>query len=221
MNQESARVKTCDGWRVNKTSKKDAPVFAFAHGAGASMDSEFMEVISQILAAEGVSTYRFEFPYMKIRRELGGRRPPDRMPVLLNAWRTQIRQLRTMLPPKTKIVIGGKSMGGRVASMVADEMAVNGLLCLGYPFHPQAKPHVLRTEHLYTLTTPAFIVQGTRDALGNRQEVEAYDLPAVIKTCWLEDGNHDFKPRVRSGFKQQEHWQAAAKAAAIFIKGLH
>ena len=96
-------------------------------------------------------------------------------------------------------MIGGKSLGGRIASMAADEAGVAGLVCLGYPFHPPGKPERLRTKHLETLRTPTLIVQGTRDALGSREDVAGYRLSPSIRIAWIEDGDHSFKPRASSG----------------------
>jgi len=104
-------------------------------------------------------------------------------------------------------------MGGRIASMVAalgDETLdskIKGVICLGYPFHPQGKPEKLRIEHLKDIKAPLFIAQGTRDKLGSREDVASYDLNKEIDWLWLEDGDHDFKPRVRSGFKYDIHMQ--------------
>src|SRR4029453_17902276 len=108
------------------------------------------------------------------------------------------------------LVIGGKSMGGRVASMLADELfaegKIAGLLCLGYPFHPPGKPEQLRTKHLAPLKTPALICQGTRDIFGSREEVSDYKLSKQIEILWLEDGDHDLKPRKAiSGFSAADH----------------
>jgi predicted alpha/beta-hydrolase family hydrolase len=118
------------------------------------------------------------------------------------------------------LVIGGKSMGGRIASLIADEAGVAGLVCLGYPFHPVGKPDRLRVAHLATLTTPTLIVQGTRDPFGTREEVAGYALSDAIKIHWLEDGDHDFKPRKASGHTQQQHWHDAVAAVAGFIESL-
>src|SRR5712691_2037708 len=128
-----------------------------AHGAGGAMDSTFLNIIARGLAARGMRVVRFEFPYMARRREGEKRGAPDREPVLLDAWRNVVRELGT------DVAIGGKSMGGRMASMVADELGVRGLVCLGYPFHPPGKPQQLRTKHLAALRTPTLIVQGERD----------------------------------------------------------
>ena len=119
---------------------------------------------------------------------------------------------------------GGKSMGGRVASMIADQLQatgrIAGLLCLGYPFHPVGKPDQRRTAHLADLRTPTLIVQGTRDPFGTRAEVASYQLSKSIDILWLEDGDHSFKPRRASGFTAAQHLEAATSAVAEFVRGL-
>ncbi len=173
----------------------DGPAIVLAHGAGAPMDSPFMNVVAAGLAAGGLRVARFEFPYMRRRRETGERRPPDREPALRAAWLEAI----AALGGGERLVIGGKSLGGRMASLVADEAGARGLVCLGYPFHPPGQPDRLRTAHLRDLRTPTLIVQGTRDPFGTREEVAGYDLSPAIRVVWLEDGDHSFKPRVSSG----------------------
>ena len=190
-----------------------SPVLILAHGAGAPMDSEFMERIAELLAERNVGVARFEFPYMAQRRTGGSKRPPDRQPVLLDYWRQVLEQFSR----DELVFIGGKSMGGRMASLIADESDVAGLVCLGYPFHPAKKPEKLRTEHLESLKTSTLIVQGSRDALGNAEEVAGYELADTIDLCWLEDGDHDLKPRVRSGFTHDQHLRRAADAIASFM----
>lgn len=192
----------------------DSPLLVLAHGAGAPMDSEFMQTMAELLALQGIGVLRFEFPYMQMRRQTGTRRPPDPQAVLLDCWREQV----TALGDPARLVIGGKSMGGRMASLVADALGVAGLVCLGYPFHPPAKPAQLRTAHLAALQTPTLIVQGTRDALGSAAEVAGYPLAPAIQTCWLEDGDHDLKPRQRSGHTHAGHLRTAAQAVAEFIR---
>ncbi|WP_193165281.1 alpha/beta family hydrolase [Microbulbifer hainanensis] len=193
--------------------------FLFAHGAGAPMDSDFMQAISAGLSERGIEVVRFEFPYMAERRRGGSRRPPNPMPQLLDSFRAQVARFDGESLP---LYIGGKSLGGRVASLLAQALfadgSVEGLVCFGYPFHPQGKPDSLRTEHLYELRCPALIVQGTRDPLGNREEVISYALPEAVRIEWLEDGDHDFKPRRASGLTQAGHWQAAVDAAATFMR---
>ncbi len=191
-------------------------IVILAHGAGAPMDTPFMAAIAAGLAAEGLRVARFEFPYMAERRRSGRRKPPDREPVLIDTWRAAI----AALGKPGKLVIGGKSMGGRMASLVADESDVAGLLCLGYPFHPPGKPDKLRTAHLEKLRTPALIVQGTRDPFGTKDDVAAYALSKKIHLYWSEDGDHDLKPRKASGRTHAEALAAAVAAAAQFISTL-
>jgi predicted alpha/beta-hydrolase family hydrolase len=195
------------------TGPDDAPVtLLLAHGSGAPMDSPAMNASAEALAAEGLRVARFEFPYMAARRSDGSRRPPPRAETLIPDFARAVEALGARGP----IVIGGKSMGGRVASMAADalyaEGRIAGLLCLGYPFHPPEKPDQLRTGHLMTLVTPALICQGTRDPFGTKLEVPGYGLPERIRFLWLEDGDHDLKPRKSlSGFSAADHLATMAK----------
>ncbi|MBV4490665.1 alpha/beta family hydrolase [Pseudomonas oryzicola] len=186
-----------------------------AHGAGAPMDSGFMEEIARRLAALGVAVVRFEFPYMAERRAGGGKRPPNPQKVLLECWREVYRQVRPLVTGK--LAVGGKSMGGRMASLVADALGVDALVCLGYPFHAVGKPEKPRVEHLAELKTPTLIVQGERDALGNRETVAGYVLSPAIEVSWLVAGDHDLKPLKASGFSHEQHLQAAAEKVAAFL----
>jgi predicted alpha/beta-hydrolase family hydrolase len=188
----------------------DAPAtLILAHGAGAPMDSEFMNVVARGVGAEGIRVLRFEFPYMRGRRETGKSRPPDREAVLLESWREAVRASGAQQP-----FIGGKSMGGRMASMVADELGVAGLVCLGYPFHPPGRPERLRTAHLEGLRTPARIIQGTRDPFGTRDDAAGYALSASIHVHWIEGGNHDLRA---PGRPKAETWAEVIAAAVGFI----
>ncbi|WP_234188863.1 alpha/beta family hydrolase [Shinella sp. NM-101] len=195
------------------TGPAGAPVTVLlAHGSGAPMDSPSMNAASLALAAEGLRVARFEFAYMAARRTQGSRRPPPKAETLNPEFCATVAELRA----SGRLVIGGKSMGGRVASMVADglyaEGRIAGLLCLGYPFHPPEKPAQLRTAHLMTLKVPTLICQGTRDPFGTSDEVPAYGLPARIDFLWLEDGDHDLKPRKTiSGFSAADHLATMAK----------
>lgn len=183
-----------------------------AHGAGAPMDSDFMNALSNGLGEQGVRVLRFEFPYMADRRQGGSKRPPNPMPVLLESFRERYAAL------SGPVFIGGKSMGGRVASMLADELAAAGLICFGYPFHPPGKPERTRTEHLAELSTPALILQGTRDPLGKPDEVAGYRLSGQIQVSWLESGDHDFKPLKRSGQTQTGLIEQAAERTLVFMQ---
>ncbi len=188
-----------------------------AHGAGAPMDSAFMDDMAQRLAARGVAVARFEFPYMAARREDGRRRPPNPQPQLLSCWReihTLVRQQVT-----GPLAIGGKSMGGRMASLLADELGVDALVCLGYPFHAVGKADKPRVAHLADLKTPTLIVQGERDPMGDRQAVASYNLSDAIRVQWLVAGDHDLKPLKASGFSHEQHLDSAADAVAAFLAG--
>lgn len=180
-----------------------------------------MNGIAALLVERGIRVARFEFAYMAGRRD-GVRKPPPRAETVMGEYREVVAQLGARQHP---LLIGGKSMGGRVASMVADELhrdaRITGLVCLGYPFHPLGKPAQLRTAHLAHLETPALICQGTRDPFGTRDEVAGYDLSPAIELRWLEDGDHELRPRKAvSGFTFGEHLAAAADAVAEFAARL-
>jgi uncharacterized protein len=185
-----------------------------AHGAGAPMDSRFMRIVAQGVAASGIRVARFEFPYMRRRRETGRRGAPDAPAVLLQSWRDAIGALGG----PDRLIIGGKSMGGRIASLVADEAAVPGLVCLGYPFHPPGDPAKTRTKHLQALTTPALFVQGERDSFGGREEVARYKLSPEIRIEWIADGDHSFKPRKSSGRSEAENLRTAVELVVSFVR---
>ena len=187
-----------------------------AHGAGAGMDSPFMNSIASGLVEHGERVARFEFPYMNERRIDGGRKPPNPSATLMNCWRQAIK----LLGPAHRLVIGGKSLGGRIASLVADETNVAGLICLGYPFHPPGRPERIRTQHLMDLATPTLIVQGERDPFGNQGEVDGYDLSNSIRIVWLSDGDHSFKPRKKSGHTELENLDKAIHSISTFVERL-
>ena len=189
---------------------------ALAHGAGAPMDSPFMADVAAGCAAAKLRCIRFEFPYMARRRVDGSRPGPNPAHVLEKSWREVIATIDK--PERT--VIGGKSMGGRIASHVADETGVAGLVCMGYPFHPPGRPEKLRTEHLAALKTPTLILQGERDTFGTPPEVAGYGLPKQINVQWLPDGDHSFKPRKKSGLTHADNIATAVAAIVAFTEGL-
>jgi predicted alpha/beta-hydrolase family hydrolase len=193
--------------------EKARATLLLAHGAGAPMDSAAMNAVTKALVTMGLRIARFEFAYMASRRTDAGRKPPPRAEKVMSEYIAAVEALKAKGP----LIIGGKSMGGRVASMVCDDLLakgkVAGLLCLGYPFHPIGKPEQLRTAHLADLKTPALIVQGTRDPFGTPEEVGTYKLSTKIEILWLEDGDHDLKPRkAASGFSAADHLATMAKA---------
>lgn len=206
---------------------KDGPIYLFAHGAGADMNSEFMSEVAEKLGEKGIRVIRFNFPYMIKRAEDGKRRPPDRAPKLLVAFEEVIKAL------DSPVVIGGKSMGGRMSSMllaenatreVSDQLSILGSACLGFPFHAPGKDPKDRLDHLKRLKSPLLIVQGTRDTMGTHEEVSGYinqgSISPAANLVWLEDGNHDLKPRKASGFSHQEHLDRAINEVAEFVLSL-
>ncbi len=196
---------------------KDAALtLVMAHGAGAPMDSPFMNRIASGVSASGIRVVRFEFSYMSTQRRTHKRSAPDREAVLRATWQEVIEELGG----GEHLVIGGKSMGGRIASMIADEAGATGLVCLGYPFHPPGRPQRLRVEHLRELRTPTLIVQGSRDSLGSREEVAAYELSPRVHVAWIEEGDHSLKPPKRSGRTLEQNMAEAVALVTGFITRL-
>lgn len=196
-----------------------------APGAGASVRSPFLEQIAGLVADRGVRVSRFDFAFVAGLRSGGGKRkPPPRADLVIPEYTRAIDRLASTLPAGQMLLIGGKSMGGRVASMIADEEfavgRIAGLVCLGYPFHPTGKPEQLRTAHLENLKCPTLIVQGERDPFGSKGEVEGYALSKSIELCWIGDGDHDLGPRGGSGFTRKGNLAAAADAVAEFARRL-
>jgi len=189
----------------------------FAHGAGLGMDANFMTTIAEGLAAAGYRVVRFEFPYMAERRASGKRRPPDRPPVLAKSFAEAARAAGA---EPGKLVLAGKSMGGRYATMLAGEMDAAAAIAFGYPFHPPGKPENLRTEHLGDIEVPILICQGTRDPFGTMDEVPGFGLSPSIELCWLEDGEHSFRPRKASGRTEAMNLAEAVRASVSFLRKL-
>lgn len=192
----------------------NGPVLVLAHGAGAPMDSPFMDAISAALVTHKIKVVRFEFPYMHQRREDGKKRGPNPARILEAHFIDVLSQFNG------PVFIGGKSMGGRMASHIADQVATAGLLCLGYPFHPPGRPEKLRTAHLAELKTPTLILHGERDPFGKPDEVREYVLSPSISIEWIPDGDHSFKPRKSSGRTLDENLCLAAQKMAAFIHNL-
>ena len=193
---------------------EDNPItFIFAHGAGAGMDHEFMQSVAKGLAFKGIRVIRFNFPYMIKRAEDGKRRPPDRAPKLLEAYQEIIEQVDA-----DKLVIGGKSMGGRMASHLSELDKVAAMACLGFPFHPPGKPEKYKGEHLAELAKPCLILQGERDTFGKREEFADFDLSDSIRVEFIPDGDHSFKPRKSSGYTEQQNIALTVEKLAAFIK---
>ncbi|MEZ8606286.1 alpha/beta fold hydrolase [Vibrio sp. 10N.222.51.C8] len=193
---------------------EDNPItFIFAHGAGAGMEHEFMQSVAKGLAFKGIRVIRFNFPYMIKRAEDGKRRPPDRAPKLLEAYQEIIEQVDA-----DKLVIGGKSMGGRMASHLSELDKVAAMACLGFPFHPPGKPEKYKGEHLAELAKPCLILQGERDTFGKREEFADFDLSDSIRVEFIPDGDHSFKPRKSSGYTEQQNIALTVEKLSAFIK---
>jgi len=203
-------------------AKNPHALFVFAHGAGANMDHGFMQQVSALLVAQNITVVRFNFTYMQ-KREIDGKRyPPDRMPKLLDAYQQVVNSLLACdlgLP----LFIGGKSMGSRVAATLAGDheisKVIDGVFCLGYPFHPTKKPEKLRLTPLQNTLKPIVVVQGERDTLGSQVEILDYKVSNLCHCVFLVDGDHSLKPRVKSGFTHQQHMAQAVDIITTFIQG--
>jgi uncharacterized protein len=191
-----------------------AHTLVLAHGAGAAMDSEFMNDFARLVGEREIAVVRFEFPYMQRARQGEPRRAPDRMPVLEQCFREVI----TQVGDAKQLFVGGKSMGSRVATQLADELGVRGAIALGYPFHPPKEAEKLRVAHLEHIRTPTLIVQGTRDPLGLPAEIASYPLSKAIRVHYLEDGDHSFEPRKKSGRTEAQNLSEAADVVAAFMR---
>ncbi len=195
---------------------ESGPLFIFAHGAGAGMEHEFMSSVAKGLVEKGIRVVRFNFPYMVKRSEDGKKRPPDRGPKLLEAYQEVITYFTN-----EPVVIGGKSMGGRMSSLLAENELVAGIACLGYPFHPPGKPEKYKGEHLATLDKPTLILQGERDTFGKKEEFEHFALSEQVSVSFIPDGDHSFKPRKRSGHTEAGNIALAVEHLAKFIKEIY
>ena len=195
---------------------ENGPLFIFAHGAGAGMEHDFMTAVAKGLVEQGIRVVRFNFPYMVKRAEDGKKRPPDRAPKLLEAYEEVIAHFTTR-----PIVIGGKSMGGRMSSLLADNALVAGIACLGFPFHPPGKPEKYKGEHLASIDKPTLILQGERDTFGKREEFEGFALSKQITVSFLPDGDHSFKPRKSSGYTEAGNIASTVEQLAVFIKEVY
>ncbi|CAM3674329.1 alpha/beta family hydrolase [Parendozoicomonas haliclonae] len=189
-----------------------------AHGAGAPMDSTFMETMAERLCRQGITVARFEFAYMAERRVTGKKRPPEKAEKLIPQWLDIIEHIKAE-SAGMPLFIGGKSMGGRMASLAAKEQpeGIHGVICLGYPFYAIGKPEKPRTAHLLEYPLPVLMVQGERDTMGDFETVMEYKLAPSIQIQWLPDGNHDLKPRKASGFDYEHHLNTTTRAIKNFI----
>lgn len=188
-----------------------------AHGATSPADSRFMTFFASRLGAARFRVARFEFPYMAARRRMGIQRPPDKARVLMDTWREAVAASGA----PGNLVIGGKSLGGRTATLVADELKVKGVVCLGYPFHVPGQPETARIEHLRTLATPTLIIQGTEDPFGGPQAVKGYEFAPTVAVKWIRSGNHSFERVASSEPRDHEkNWELAIADIAAFVNSI-
>lgn len=193
-------------------------ILLLAPGAGAPMTSPWMEQVAGLLADAGHRVLRFDFVYM-----MQGK-PPQKAERLMPEYEAAIEKARAGLAGGRQLIICGKSLGGRVASLVAERAFASehiaGLVCLSYPFHPPKKPEQLRTQHLAGLTCPTLIVQGERDPFGVPSEVATYNLSSAIRVHWCTDGDHDLKPRKSSGATLGGNLARAVQEVTTFARSL-
>lgn len=192
---------------------KTNPVLILAHGSGQPADSPWMNQLAQVLERRGLEIHRFNFAYMEAALKAGKPRPPSKLPTLIQEYEAQLQQFQGR-----RILVGGKSLGGRVASHLATRQSLAGVVAFGYPFHPPGKPEKLRTDHLPQLLCPMLVCQGERDPFGKREEVESYQLPDQVRIHWLPGGDHQFKPPKRLDTTLEANLEAAGEAAAAFAQ---
>ena len=195
------------------------------HGAGANQTSGFMRMFAKGLASRGLDVMTFNFIYME-----QGRSVPDQKPKLEACFRAVIETaLKHKKLKKNRLVIGGKSMGGRIGSQVmageereafADDVA--GLVFLGYPLHPPGQSSKLRVEHLEHIHKPMLFVQGTRDALGTPDEIQPYikNLQPAAKIYAIEGGDHSFKVPKKLGMPQEQVFEAAMNEIDHWVRSI-
>lgn len=188
----------------------------FAHGAGAGQQSAFMRQFVTSLAGRGIQVLCIDFPYMQQIQETGKRRPPPPIAQSLKQFAEWYALLNALSP--MPLWVGGKSMGGRVATLLASQQSCPGVVVAGYPFHPTKAPHKLRLDHWPAIACPMLVIQGERDPFGTQEEVASYTLPVNAQLAWLKDGDHDFKPRRSSGLTQTVLIDEATLIAASFVR---
>ena len=199
-----------------------SPLLVLAHGAGADQRHRFMTTMGRLLSQRGIDVVTFNFLYTEMRK-----RGPDRPAVLEETWRRALDAIVDRLEPQGRIAIGGKSMGGRIASMVAAAepasdawTRADGLVLLGYPLHPPGRPDAPRTAHLPSITMPILVVQGTRDTFGTRAEVEPIfsALRCPVDFEFIEQGDHSFAVPKSTGRTEGDVLAAVADRVAQWLQ---
>lgn len=209
---------------LDRPSGRASAWVLLAHGAGASMESPFLEAVAQGLARRDLAVLRFAYPYMQRRAEDGRRRPPDRAPVLLAAHRAALGALRE-LAQSAPVVLAGKSLGGRMAShLCAEGEPLAGAAFLGFPLHPAGRPEKAeaRTEHFPRITAPTLFLQGTRDPLAPLERLGARLalLAGPTSLRVIEGADHDFALLRSVPAPPEGMAQHLADAIADWVRGL-
>lgn len=190
-------------------------LIVLTHGAGANMHHEFMTTMAEGLATSSTRVVRFNFPYMRANAIDGKRRPPDRAPKLIADYALQLSILKQQFQPK-RVFLVGKSMGGRMSAILAESLAVDGVVCLGYPFIPLSGGEA-RLEPIEQCLAPILVIQGERDKFGYKGLVETWPVMNKVQLHWLIDGDHSFKPRKSSGTSLEANLDKAIFVAQEFI----
>jgi hypothetical protein len=193
-----------------------------AHGAGADMHAPTLTTVTDALSAAGIPSLRFRYPYRS-----AGKKAPDRPAVLLEATRTAIAELarRTKLPPE-RLVLGGRSMGGRYCSMVVgdadDPLPALGLVMLSYPLHAAGKPDQPRTAHFPGIRVPILFVSGTRDSMAGKDELTKAARSVKGKTSfhWVDTADHGYRPLKASGRTAADVLAEVADTTVAWVAGL-
>ena len=186
-------------------------LFIYAPGAGSNLNDPFGTYCAQRLLSAGVECWRFQFPYMETSR-----RAPDRTPVLESTWRSAIEAGNAT---GMKVIVGGRSMGGRIASqVVAKGAAVSAVVLFAYPLHPPGKPEQRRDQHLDSITIPTLFCSGTRDTFATRAElIEAAALAPRSAVHFLEGADHGFATLKSSGRSREDVWAESVDAMLSFL----
>lgn len=200
---------------IGSSGKRSDTLIILAHGAGANMQHEFMTAMAQGLS-EGATVVRFNFPYMRANAVDGKRRPPDRVPKLIADYALQLAILKQQFKPK-RVFLVGKSMGGRMSTILAESQSVDGVVCLGYPFIPLSGGEP-RLAPIDKCVAPILIIQGERDKFGHKGLVETWPEIAKTQLHWVTDGDHSFKPRKSSGTTLEANLEQAVSLIKEFVE---
>lgn len=213
-----------DGYkRTTYLNDEAKATLIFAHGAGAGNKHTFIVDYAMSLAKLGFNVVTFNFPYMQTVYETEKRRPPNRAPQLLEYFQLEIEMVKTSIAPELPLFLIGKSMGGRMASLLAADVSnlFDGLIVLGYPFIPPGKPEKLeeRIAHFPKIVKPTLILQGERDSFGGTELIQSLKLPKNMQTFAIPDGDHSFKPRKASGYTELSNMQLTVSKIEQFVTG--